>query len=111
LIARGESTPVHRPDYNYQREHVVELAQFFAFHLESLDSVKDLDTNRLFICIQSLCTDFKNARKNDYLGYPEYYDIDFRMLLSIVLAVPGWSKAQIAKYNEFLEFVENNMYS
>jgi hypothetical protein len=117
LIARAESQakskviiPVHRPDYNYQRELVVELAQFFAFHFESLDSVEDLDTNRLFICIQTMGNNFKNAGKNGYLEYPEYFG-NFRMLLSIVLAVPGWSNAQIAKYNEFLELLEKNMYS
>jgi hypothetical protein len=107
LLARAGPTvmsPTLRPDYDYQRENVVELAQFFAFHLES-GRVENLDTNRFFLCVQSICADFKKG----YRDNPTYFSLDLRMLLSIVLAMPGWSKAQVSKYREFLRMVEISM--
>jgi hypothetical protein len=96
--------PTHRPDYDYQRENVVELAQFFAFDLENLDRVQDLDTSpaAFFGCVRSIYADFEEG----YTDNPEHFRLDFRMLLSIVLAMPDWSKVQHSKYMEFLRMVE-----
>lgn len=80
----SESKPRFDTTYGYDRGGVVELSQVICCSLE--DKPSNIDSQRLFICIQRMY----RALKQDRHDNPQYYHVNMRMLINICLATSGW---------------------
>jgi len=86
------------PQYKYNRDRIVELAQLICRDLD--EKPEDIDSNRLYNCINNIHEDYVN-RSNDL---PEFFHQDFRMLLSICdsAGIEWFSERQLSNIEKWL---------
>ena len=95
LSNRPNVPPLFTGNYNYRREHVVQLSQLISRYLEC--KPQSIDSNKIYNCVRSCVMDLER----NYGDNPEHYFIDMRMLLATCLASTWFTDNQMRSLKEW----------